>query len=202
MYVLTAILAGLSVTRNRWAFNSVALAVLVFYAVDKDAFFLVRDIHHDARLAFYYLLGALAYVNRDVIHLNFKTSLALFAAACLSFGTPYFDLLGGVFLAHSFLLVGYHPRLYAGDLDRFGDYSYGMYIYAFPVQQSLIYIFDGIAPWTLLPVAFCSTFLLSFLSWHLLEKKLLLIKKPVADWLSSKGRATALWLKRIRGRTA
>ena len=57
---------------------------------------------------------------------------------------------------------------------RWGDFSYGLYIYAFPVQQLVIWIFGsqmGFAVATGLSI--WGTLVLAALSWHLLEKPFL-----------------------------
>ncbi|MEI9982829.1 MAG: hypothetical protein WDN69_06215 [Aliidongia sp.] len=54
---------------------------------------------------------------------------------------------------------------------RIGDYSYGLYIYGYAIQQTYAYLFPSHRIWWLnvavsLPIAFvCAT-----LSWHLIEK--------------------------------
>ena len=61
-------------------------------------------------------------------------------------------------------------------MTRFGDVSYGMYIYAFPVQQTLIHFFPQ---WHLglhLGVASALTLLLAWLSWHGVERVALRFK--------------------------
>lgn len=40
-------------------------------------------------------------------------------------------------LAYGLFYVAFHPRWQLGDAARFGDFSYGAYLYAFPVQQML-----------------------------------------------------------------
>ncbi|WP_295959973.1 acyltransferase [Rhodoferax sp.] len=57
---------------------------------------------------------------------------------------------------------------------RFGNLSYGMYIYAFPVQQTLIWLYRDTLSWqTLLGLALAITLTLAFASWHLVEKRAL-----------------------------
>jgi len=57
-----------------------------------------------------------------------------------------------------------------------GDPSYGMYLYAFPLQQFMIYFFK---PNTLILLISSSvlSLLLGILSWHLVEKKALMLKR-------------------------
>ena len=60
---------------------------------------------------------------------------------------------------------------------RYGDLSYGMYLWSFPVQQVLVDRFEVFGPrWNnLLPVLAISG-LLAFASWHLIEKQFLGLK--------------------------
>jgi peptidoglycan/LPS O-acetylase OafA/YrhL len=56
------------------------------------------------------------------------------------------------------------------------DYSYGIYIYAFPVQQSLVYLYPQQTVGEHLLSAGLITILLAGLSWHLIEKRALSYK--------------------------
>jgi peptidoglycan/LPS O-acetylase OafA/YrhL len=60
-------------------------------------------------------------------------------------------------------------------IGRFGDLSYGIYLYHYPIIQVLIFydIFQR-SVWLGLVLALFSTAAISFASWHLLEKKFLL----------------------------
>ena len=54
------------------------------------------------------------------------------------------------------------------DAGRFGDLSYGMYLYAFPVQQLVLTLWPGLATPVLACVAITAG--VAALSWHLVEK--------------------------------
>jgi len=57
---------------------------------------------------------------------------------------------------------------------RFGDLSYGLYVYSFPIQQSLIVWLGSKMPatvLTLLVLVVCSP--LAYFSWHLVERPML-----------------------------
>ncbi len=61
---------------------------------------------------------------------------------------------------------------------RFGDLSYGAYIYAFPVQQTLIWKFGKELPFSIhLIMTLVITFACAWLSWHLIEKRALACKR-------------------------
>ena len=60
---------------------------------------------------------------------------------------------------------------------RYGDFSYGMYIYAFPVQQTVAHFWaEYLTVATFFVISFIITLILSVLSWNLLEKKALQFK--------------------------
>jgi peptidoglycan/LPS O-acetylase OafA/YrhL len=66
---------------------------------------------------------------------------------------------------------------YLRRAGRFGDLSYGLYIYAFPVQQTLIWLLKDKLPWgAVLALTLLVTFTLAFASWHLVEKRALRLK--------------------------
>jgi len=82
-----------------------------------------------------------------------------------------------VYLSVPFLVICFGSTD-SGKLNFFNkaDYSYGLYIYAFPVQQSLTYLFPD---WSLtLSIGTCLilTTILSALSWHFVEKPILRFK--------------------------
>ena len=83
-------------------------------------------------------------------------------------------------LACAALLVHTAMRISAGAklTDYFGDMSYGMYIFAFPVQQLGIHLGrdQGWSFTSYLAGTLMGTLALAYLSWHLVEKRALLLK--------------------------
>lgn len=63
------------------------------------------------------------------------------------------------------------------DAGRYGDLSYGIYLYAWPVQQVGILLLGKTMPYWLLAIfSVVGATALAFASWHLIEKRALLIK--------------------------
>mgnify|MGYP001038195329 CR=1 FL=1 len=77
------------------------------------------------------------------------------------------------------LTIAIGLRSWAGmrDISRFGDLSYGIYIYAWPVQQIGVALMGRRTPYLqLLSITIPATFALAAASWHLVEKKALRFK--------------------------
>ena len=61
-----------------------------------------------------------------------------------------------------------------------GDYSYGIYLYAFPIQQAVRYLMPGDQNWYtnfLISLVFVSVF--AAFSWHCIEKPMLTLKRYI-----------------------
>ena len=95
-------------------------------------------------LVLLFALGSLAYVWRGAI----PVSLAAAAIALtLVIADPAGLARGALFaplLAYVMLVAAYHPRLQWPAFNRVGDYSYGVYVYSFPIQQTLLERIPGL----------------------------------------------------------
>jgi peptidoglycan/LPS O-acetylase OafA/YrhL len=78
------------------------------------------------------------------------------------------------------ILLGLQSTPVLRRFGRFGDVSYGMYLYAFPVQQTVVLLLgkEVSISNTWLPVIGI-TFTLSLLSWHFVEKPALQLKRKL-----------------------
>lgn len=85
---------------------------------------------------------------------------------------PLFDLA----VVLGVLGVAYAPLGRLRDFGRFGDWSYGMYVYAFPVQQLVALFGPGLVLPAHLAIAYTITLALGALSWHLVEAPALSLK--------------------------
>jgi peptidoglycan/LPS O-acetylase OafA/YrhL len=74
------------------------------------------------------------------------------------------------------IYFAYVPSGLIRKYNQIGDYSYGVYIYAFPVQQSVAALVPGISVLSMALIATVITFVLAALSWHLLERHALGLK--------------------------
>lgn len=74
------------------------------------------------------------------------------------------------------ILIGFIPLSFLSPFVKLGDMSYGIYIYSFPIQQTLVYFFK-INTYTLMFISVFLSIGFGYLSWHLIEKRALKYKK-------------------------
>jgi peptidoglycan/LPS O-acetylase OafA/YrhL len=62
--------------------------------------------------------------------------------------------------------------IFGGYLTIYGDLSYGLYIYGWPIEQCIVYFSRGTAPWwEVFGISLPVTALIAAFSWHLVERR-------------------------------
>ncbi|WP_051929323.1 acyltransferase [Flavobacterium sp. 83] len=74
------------------------------------------------------------------------------------------------------IALGFIPIPCIRTFGRFGDMSYRIYIYSFPIQQTLMYYFK-MDTYSLLIYSVLLSIGFGYVSWHLIEKRALKIKR-------------------------
>ena len=93
----------------------------------------------------------------------------------LSIHFNFFNAVKHVVLPVIVLIIGYTPLPFFSTFGKIGDMSYGIYIYSFPVQQTLMYFF-AFGLYEFMCWSVFISIVLGYLSWHLVEKKALKYK--------------------------
>lgn len=136
-------------------------------------------------LALPFTLGMAAYVWRDRVRLDWRIAAALWAAATAAWFTPLFTEAYVLAVSYTVLTLAYRPKGALLHYNQIGDYSYGIYIYAMPIQQLMVYLFPG-QNWAVNTImSFPTALILAILSWHFVEKRVLALIKPGAERWSS-----------------
>jgi peptidoglycan/LPS O-acetylase OafA/YrhL len=146
-----------------------------------------------AHLLAMFFVSALMYRYRARIAL--RGDLAIVAALALgaSLGTPVERVALLVAIPYLALYVAYRSWSGLRVLTKHADVSYGLYLFAFPVQQALVQAWGGSlpAPGVVALIAFPITYLLALCSWHGVEKRALRLKGALAGRRERRLAATA-----------
>jgi len=131
------------------------------------------------RLLSMFFIGSVFFVWRDAIFLSSKLALCCLVLLLITslISTDKFLLIYWLTLPYLVFYTAYVPSGIIRKFNECGDYSYGLYIYAFPVQQSAVALFPKISVLSMMLVAFCGALILSILSWHLIESPFLRMKR-------------------------
>jgi len=144
---------------------------------------------------FMFLYGSALYLWRDKVPMSGAALIALPAVlVSASFDKTAFFVVYALSLAPLVMHLAYLP---GGAVRRFnacGDFSYGVYIWAFPIQQTLALAFPGLSLWEMIALSAAITLAIAHLSWRLVEKRALSLKE---DFARATSKAFTLGLARI-----
>lgn len=146
-------------------------------------------------LTLIFLWGACFAVYADKVIIDDKLGLLSAAVTIYTLFYGGFGIFG--FPAFAYLLMWLAVRAPAHVKKMFSknDYSYGIYLYGFLVQQFAAYM--GWTRWgypIYIVISLVLSCALAFASWHLIEKRALALK----DW--GPGRGLSYWYQRARAR--
>jgi len=173
-YVLLGALACVNAYKRGW------LLIVIFGAL--QALQIVNTIYRfnpnyngagGSTIVLCFAAGLLLYRYREKIVYSAPLALVAFALSVVSIEIPNAIRFAPLPMAYLTVYLGLrNPKL-----DRIvssGDYSYGLYLYGYPVQQAVITLLPGMREWywnilISLPIAAG----IAALSWHLIEKPVL-----------------------------
>lgn len=179
MYIFLGLFGFLGILYNKVLFNVVLLVFITMSIWQPDWVPLMSHNHKYFRLGGMFALGVFMYIYRHDIPLNAGILLILFIASWISYSSPYFLIVFSFLLAYSVIYFAYVP-IVKNNEKYLMDISYGLYIYAFPIQQLLVYYYPEIRPYALFWSATFITTLFAIVSWKYIEKPMLKLKKPKA----------------------
>ena len=174
MYIIVALL-GFVFKANRYIyFISLLLFLFLYFFIKNPIIFYATDFRAIFHFGIFFIIGAL-------IQKFYLQPLFTLKATILSFVLIVFFYLLNLPVLYSLwislpvivLYFGLQKGSFITKHFQKNDYSYGIYIYAFPIQQTMIFLFPTLNFFVYFIISFLFTQLLAYFSWHIVEKKAL-----------------------------
>lgn len=128
----------------------------------------------DYRLSIYFAIGSIAFIARRYIFMHWAVAVSLCLIFLFTKSSVANSLIFAVAISYAVLLFAYSKTI---KLPGFlGDYSYGIYLYAFPIQQTVCYLLPSVTPYKLMAISLPAAWVAGAISWHLIEKPALKFK--------------------------
>lgn len=190
-YVVLAALGLCGVFRHR-VVASVVMSTIIAYAILTYAVtvhavsvpvrlpvLMFRDL--EARLLpACFAFGALLAVNKDLIQIRFWILAGLAVLCALCHGTRLFQFLFYAALFHGSVLAATTTTL--KRLRPPGDFSYGVYVYGFPLQQLLVSLYPGWSVHENQAAALAAALSMGVGSWYLIERPAIRAGRRLSAW--------------------
>lgn len=186
-YAGLALAGTIGLLSQRWR-GVAALAVAVFVALifleepasDEVTYSTLDNTRY---FAVYFATGVLAYLVRDRLIISFWPLLPMAAIFYLARGTIAFEAVTAVCLGYGALWAA---TLRYGGLRTFCnrfDLSFGVYIYAGPLQQTLLDFRPSLAPEVLAVAAMILVLPMALTSWVFIEHPAIKMRRPLLSRL-------------------
>lgn len=125
----------------------------------------------------FFAIGMFVYSYKDKIILSKWYALIslLMLFISLRFGgfVDVFTICGSYLIFY----VVYNKKIKLHNFNKYGDFSFGIYVYAFPIQQTVTYLFGGeISVIMNIMISLPTTIIIAYFSWHVVEKPALMLK--------------------------
>jgi peptidoglycan/LPS O-acetylase OafA/YrhL len=178
-YVSVALVGCISLAPRKWLI-ALSLGLAVLAAAFGPLLLGTRFVPHLEMVAFFWWGVMYGYVQKrpEAELKSWAAGIGLAFMAFLVLGSHGVERTGMLAFAVALVVTAQHVSWGSRVTDRLGDLSYGMYIFAFPVQQIVVELGRD-RGWTFathLSWSFLVTIALAYMSWHALEKRALRFK--------------------------
>jgi peptidoglycan/LPS O-acetylase OafA/YrhL len=168
-YIVVAFLGVTKLLNKKIVVTGFILATILFY-LGRGNFYTDLFRYFSAGMLFYLL-------RKNIIH-NGWIALVSVIVLALTIKTSYFNYTLTIFGSYIIFYLSFHKKLKFYNFGKYGDFSYGLYIYAFPVQEMIVYLsHNHLSPLENFLLAFPITLVFAVLSWRLVERNALKLKK-------------------------
>ncbi|MBC2834358.1 acyltransferase family protein [Paragemmobacter straminiformis] len=174
-YLCVAAIGSLGILRNPRRFAASVAGMLLAYG----GMVYSSDSNRFVQLSFPFIIGMCFWVWRDHVRLSWVYALGLVALTALLLPTKLFLPMLTICVAYGAFVLGYARLPLLARFNRGADWSYGTYIYAFPIQQAFASA-GVLTVWGNIALSLPVTLACAALSWSLVEKPALRLKRGFA----------------------
>ena len=181
MYAILAVVwFALRITR-KYKLKAFQL-VITTYAVLSGIYvlaipFYFPTVNYLVKFSFMFFTGSSFYILKEHIHLSSLLFWLMVIALAFAIGNVHlFYVIYTLSIAYLLFFVAYVPSGHIRKYNRLGDYSYGLYICAFPVQQSVAALIPGVSVVYMILISAAVSIMLAVISWYLVERRALSLK--------------------------
>jgi peptidoglycan/LPS O-acetylase OafA/YrhL len=174
LYIVVLFFYLFGVMRSRALFNTVFFVLIV--AIWNEKILLPASVSDSTTLhvCLLFYIGSFLYINRDSVPVSpYFMLIALFLAG-ITLGTNKFPYGYILLLVTFFCSVSFFKQF--SWMDKWGDYSYGVYLYGWPAQQLTAWVSPNFSGIQNCLTASAIALLCGIASWHLVEKRALRLK--------------------------
>ena len=166
-----AVLAGLAL----------GLYFIITFLTDLRA---IAAIDHFMHFGYAFLIGTAVFLYKRFVPIHLGLALVCLGLSCLAvycFGLQYAEFLLIPSAALLGLWVAYVPDGIVRNYNGLGDYSYGLYIWHYPIEQVMRTQFESVSAWQLFLISLPVVLPIVICSWHFVERPCLQRVRSISE---------------------
>lgn len=180
-YFVLAIIYLCKLLKTPARFNAFFFITLIFLWMNPEYLPEFAKGATGSHVCFLFFVGVFLYMNRNHVPLGAYSLLVAFLLCAMTLGTPAFQYAYILMLIAVILTCCFETQF--AWFDRVGDFSFGIYLYGWPIQQLVVYLKPDISALMNTVFAIPLSVLLGFLSWRYLENPIMQMKPQIISCL-------------------
>lgn len=169
-YVYVLAFGVLRLIKTRFRILATLVAILVVHSVAPGAVLYFSDVEYSdiLKVGLFFMAGVFAYSIRDILPIKTLYALPLVVAAAFLQGTVVQEYALYLAMFYSVLVISSSKPVRRVKIP--GDYSYGVYIYGWPIQQTVAHFFPDLTSYPSNLITVPAALFAGYLSWEFIEK--------------------------------
>lgn len=179
-YAFVFVLGMAGFLKSRWRIIATIISILVLHTLNPKLIPYFSDDHYTdfLKVGLFFLAGVSAYALRDVLTLRFSYAAILSICAIFLQKTVIEEYALYIALFYIVLLLSSSPKIRKIKLS--GDYSFGVYIYGWPIQQTIYHFFPNITSYPSNLICIPMALIAGYFSWNLIERPVLMAASSIS----------------------
>lgn len=148
----------------------VIIILVIFYLIRHNHFF-VGSFEQAANIKqlFFFLFGMLSYTFRKYFIIDYKIGLFIVGCCIFAYKLNFFGAVWLSYLSLIYLMLLLATASFFKKIKLPGDYSYGIYIYGFLIQQIVAHFFHKLTSYPSMLITIPLTCIIGSISWYIVE---------------------------------
>lgn len=175
-YLVVLLFGMTSGFRHKWLWLAVGLTITLIYTLNELSVLNLASWKEYFRLSMLFFLGGIYYLHGEKILKQKKyTPFAACALIAFMFVPALCEIAVGIFLGFLLLEFALYGKVFA-VFNKLPDVSYGIYLYAWPINKIVLWHFPAINAFICILLVFFVSIVAGLLSWYSVERPALRLK--------------------------
>lgn len=183
LYIILSVVYMIGILNRKTVFNILFFIAIIAGWLEFEFPYFSSN-HTNLHVSFLFFVGVFLYLNREDIPISPVVFLLALFIAGITLGTDKFGIGYTLLLSTFFVTVSFFSQF--SFFDKYGDPSYGIYLYGWPVENFMVYMYPELNVYENAAISIIVATIIGYISWHVIEKRFLNQKTSLFNFFQSK----------------